>query len=84
MADPHGHGPSSHHAVEEDVLRTPGWLPLLGLGLLMAGALAVYLWISPGVMNPPTDGGDAGAAPAANPAPANPAPAPSGGPGGAH
>lgn len=72
MADAHGsHGPAgAHHGHEEpqeDPLRTPGWLPLLGLGLLVAGALGVYLFLSPGVMsashNADADGGaDGGAA----------------------
>jgi len=68
MADSHGshgshgaQGAPHHHSLEEpaeDALRTPGWLPLLGFGLLMAGALGIYLFISPGVMNatPATDG----------------------------
>lgn len=61
--DAHGaHGATHAHALEEpaeDALRTPSWLPLLGFGLLVAGALGVYLFISPGVMSstPATDGG---------------------------
>lgn len=79
MADAHGshgptgsHGASSHGHAEpaEDPLRTPGWLPLLGLGLLVAGALGVYLFLSPGVMSA-SYGADAGAdAEAADAAPA--------------
>jgi hypothetical protein len=59
MADAHGSGPHPSEP-EEDVLRTPGWMPLLGLGLLLAGALGVYLWISPGIANPSATA-DAGA-----------------------
>lgn len=69
MADPHGshgshgsHGASSHHALEEppeDALRTPSWLPLLGFGLLMAGALGIYLFLSPGVLSTPAGSADA-------------------------
>ncbi len=80
MADTHGahdaHGPSkghdahAHHAPEEDPLRTPGWMPLLGLGLLMAGALWMYLYVSPGVWS--TSTGDAGADESAVEAPAQP------------
>ncbi len=80
----HGHDSHDSHADEEEVVRTPLWLPFVGLGLLMAGALASYLWVYPGTMSASTsdggDGGDASAeasAPAAaNPAPAAPAPAP--------
>jgi hypothetical protein len=69
MADAHGHGPShddhghakghgSHAHVHpepaEDALVTPGWMPLAGLGLLLAGALGVYLFLSPGVLATPT------------------------------
>ena len=78
MSDPHGspsHGSSSpqHHEPEEDALRTPGWIPFVGLALLLAGALGVYLFISPGVMNPSStttssDGGaDAAVTDAATP-----------------
>jgi hypothetical protein len=69
MADAHGsHDPKSHQAhaePEEDPLRTPGWMPLLGLGLLLAGALWMYLFVSPGVMSPPAavDGGAEAGAP---------------------
>jgi hypothetical protein len=39
---------------------TPGWLPLAGVGLLIAGALGVYLFLSPGVLaTPSTTAGDA-------------------------
>lgn len=90
--DPHaqgttGKGASEAHGAtnndEEDLVRTPVWLPFLGLGLLMAGALASYLWVYPGTLNTPTvsDGGDGGdasseaavptAAPAPHPAAAN-------------
>lgn len=83
-SDPHGKpsGKDSHdqHADEEDLVRTPLWLPFLGLGLLMAGALASYLWVYPGTMSTSTagDGGDGGdgSAEAAAPAPANAPPAP--------
>lgn len=73
MADPHGahdrnapkgHDAHAHHEPEEDPLRTPGWMPLLGLGVLMAGALWMYLYVSPGVWSPAT--GDAGADAAAD------------------
>ncbi|MEI8255682.1 MAG: hypothetical protein WCJ30_08425 [Deltaproteobacteria bacterium] len=83
--DPHAQGDKGAHAAhdhpkdEEDLVRTPLWLPFLGLGLLMAGALASYLWVYPGTMNAPTvsDGGDGGDASAEAPAPnAAPAPAP--------
>ncbi len=87
--DPHAKGakgaPAAHDHPkdEEDLVRTPLWLPFLGLGLLMAGALASYLWVYPGTMNTPvaSDGGDGGdasaeaatptAAPAPRPAPAH-------------
>jgi hypothetical protein len=55
MADSHAShdAPQGHHAQhappEEDPLRTPGWMPLLGLGLLLVGALWMYLYVSPGV-----------------------------------
>jgi hypothetical protein len=64
--DPHAHGPSkghdahAHHAPEEDPLRTPGWMPVLGLGLFIAGAIWMYLYVSPGVWSAST-AGDAGA-----------------------
>jgi hypothetical protein len=72
MADSHASHAShddskGHHAPhappEEDPLRTPGWMPLLGMGLLLAGALWMYLYVSPGVWSPAdADGGaDAGA-----------------------
>lgn len=79
MADSHGshdtHGPSkghdahAHHEPEEDPLRTPGYMPWLGLGLLFAGALWMYLYVSPGVWSTPAqtageEGGTAAAAPA--------------------
>jgi hypothetical protein len=79
MADTHGHDPKGQHdphahdhAVEEDVVRTPMWLPALGIGLLMAGALATYLWVYPGTMSASSTVGDAGAGEAAVEAPANP------------
>ena len=66
MADAHGHGPShdddhghakghghtahAHPEPAEDALITPGWMPLVGLGLLVAGALGVYQFLSPGVL----------------------------------
>jgi hypothetical protein len=72
------HGSSGHHddAVEQDAVRTPAWLPFVGLGLLLMGALGTYLWVYPGTMSPSTtteaaDGG-AGAGDAA--APGNAAP----------
>ncbi len=68
------------------------WLPLLGIALLLAGALSSYLWVYPGTLNPTVatdDGGtgdaaatgDAapGAAPAAAPAPGGQLPRPAGG-----
>lgn len=79
MAESHGshgshgsHAASAHHALEvppEDPLRTPTWLPFLGFGLIMAGALGVYLFISPGVMSstPAADGDAAVAADASTP-----------------
>jgi hypothetical protein len=55
MADTHGQPPkgshdahASHAADEEDLVKTPAWLPFLGIGLLAVGALATYLWILPG------------------------------------
>ncbi len=75
MADAHGHGPShddhghakghghrahAHPEPAEDAMITPGWLPLAGVGLLIAGALGVYLFLSPGVLaTPSTTAGDA-------------------------
>ena len=74
MADAHGHGPSpddhghakghgphahAHPEPAEDALITPGWMPLTGLALLLAGALGVYLFLSPGVLATPTTAGDA-------------------------
>lgn len=82
MSDSHGshgshdaHDAKGHHAhpePEEDPLQTPGWMPFLGLGLLMAGALWMYLFVSPGVWSPSTgdggaDGGDASAEAPATP-----------------
>mgnify|MGYP001252747694 FL=1 len=62
-AAPHGtHHGHELHAPEEDPLRTPGWLSLLGLGLLLLGALGVYLFISPGVLDTSNTAGDGGAA----------------------
>lgn len=69
--DPHAHaskahegkGPHAHPEPEEDPLRTPGWMPLVGLGLLMVGALWMYLYVSPGVWSASTAAiGDGGAA----------------------
>lgn len=51
----------SHHEPEEDPLRTPGWMPLLGIALLLVGALSIYLFVSPGVLSPPSATGDGGA-----------------------
>lgn len=78
MADAHGHGPShddhghakghghsahAHPEPAEDAMITPGWLPLAGVGLLIAGALGVYLFLSPGVLaTPSTNAGDAAVA----------------------
>lgn len=77
MADAHGHGSShdddhgpakghghtahAHAEPPEDAVLTPAWMPLLGLGLLLAGALGVYLFLSPGVLATPThtNAGDA-------------------------
>jgi hypothetical protein len=74
MADSHAShdepkGQHAHHEPPaEDPLRTPGWMPLLGMSLLLAGALWMYLYISPGVWAPPeADGGAADGAPAAAP-----------------
>lgn len=82
MADAHGHGPShdddhghakghgnhAHPEPAEDALVTPGWMPLAGLGLLLAAALGVYLFLSPGVLATPTDAGAGDAEVAAEPA----------------
>ncbi len=57
---PKGHDAHAHHEPEEDPIRTPGWMPWLGLGLFIAGALWMYLYVSPGVWSPST-AGDAGA-----------------------
>ena len=69
MADAHGHGPShddhghakgdahqahAHPEPPEDALVTAAWMPLTGLALLLAGALGVYLFLSPGVLATPT------------------------------
>lgn len=74
MADAHGHGPShddhghakgdahpvhAHPEPAEDAIVTPGWMPLAGLGLLLAVALGVYLFLSPGILATPTASGDA-------------------------
>ncbi len=76
MADPHAHhddhgAPTAashgthhgheHHAPEEDPLRTPGWLPLVGIALLLFGAMGVYLFISPGVLDASNTAADGGA-----------------------
>ena len=83
MADAHGHGPThddhghakghghtthAHPEPPEDGIVTPGWIPLAGVGLLLAGALGVYLFLSPGVLATPaaTDGGAGDAAVAAD------------------
>ena len=89
MADAHGHGPShdddhghakghgnhahAHPEPAEDALVTPGWMPLAGVGLLLAAALGVYLFLSPGVLATPSDAGAGDAEVAAEPA-AEPAP----------
>jgi hypothetical protein len=75
MADAHGHGPSpddhghakghgsqshAHPEPAEDAIVTPGWMPLAGFGLLLAGALGIYLFLSPGILAAPsTTAGDA-------------------------
>lgn len=62
MASSHDSSSHDSHEPQEDPIRTPEWMPILGLGLLMAGALAVYLFISPGVMaGGTTSAADAGA-----------------------
>jgi hypothetical protein len=83
-AGAHAHGPA-----DEDNVRTPLWLPFVGMGLLAAGAVASYLWIYPGVRaSTSSDGGtgdaaaETAAAPEAAPAAAQPAPPPSPGGGG--
>jgi hypothetical protein len=58
MAETHGQSPknpneakradTSHGHDDEELVRTPAWLPFLGIGLLAVGALASYLWILPG------------------------------------
>ncbi len=74
MADSHGshdsHDTSGHHAhpePAEDSIRTPGWVPLVGLALLLLGTLWTYLYISPGVWSPAADGGADASAEAAAP-----------------
>ena len=82
MADAHGHGPShdddhghakghghqahAHPEPPEDALVTPGWMPLAGLGLLLAAALGVYLFLSPGVLATHADAGTGDAVVAAD------------------
>lgn len=66
MADTHGHDDGkdphdSHEPPEEDVVRTPLWLPFVGIGLLLVGALASYLWVYPGRLNVATETADGGA-----------------------
>lgn len=84
MADSHGahdsHGSSkghdahAHHEPEEDPIRTPGYVPLLGLGVFLVGALWMYLYVSPGVWAPPAPNADGdGGAPTEQAAPAAPA-----------
>ncbi|MBL8603124.1 MAG: hypothetical protein JNK72_14470 [Myxococcales bacterium] len=57
MSDAHGHHDAhgahahAHEAPAEDPLVTPGWVSMLGLGLFVAGALGVYLFLAPGVLN---------------------------------
>lgn len=83
-ADSHAHGPA-----DDDNVRTPLWLPFVGLGFLAAGAVASYLWIYPGVRAASaTDGGtgdaaaEAATAPEAGPSAAQAAPGPTPGAGG--
>lgn len=62
--DDHGHAKGHAHAhpePAEDALVTPGWMPFVGFGLLVAAALGIYLFLSPGVLATPTSTGDGGA-----------------------
>jgi hypothetical protein len=59
--DSHAHD----HPLEEEVLRTPTWMPILGFALLLLGALSTYLWIHPGRLNTSSESG--GETPAAEP-----------------
>ena len=75
------HGPPRQQPApaddDEDLVRTPMWLPLLGLALLVLGVMFSYLWIYPGKLSSVagdggTDGGtEASAQPAAAPPPAH-------------
>lgn len=60
--DDHGHAKGGHAAhahpePAEDPMVTPGWMPLVGLGLLVSAALGIYLFLSPGVLATPADAG---------------------------
>lgn len=74
MADTPGHGSAAPHddhddhdaahhdeAPEEDAVRTPLWLTLVGLALLLLGALGSYLFVYPGRMSASSSADDAGA-----------------------
>jgi hypothetical protein len=78
MADPHGQSSAtSHdaHAPEEDVVRTPLWLPFIGIALLLLGSVFAFRLVHSGTSSGSTTsdaGVEAGApspAPAAAPAP---------------
>lgn len=60
--DAHGHDDHSHDVPDPDesTIRTPIWLPFLGLGFLASLAVAVFLMMSPSGPRVATDG-DAGA-----------------------
>ncbi len=45
---------------DESTIQSPWWLPLVGLSLLVAVAMGVYLFVTPGVLNPSTTGSDGG------------------------
>ena len=70
MAAAHGHDPHhdddhglakghahAHPVPAEDALVTPGWMPFVGLGLLLSAALGIYLFLSPGVLATSADAG---------------------------
>jgi hypothetical protein len=52
---------------DEATIRTPWWLPLTGLSLLVVLAMMTYLFVSPGVLSPTTTGDAAVSADASAP-----------------
>ena len=47
---------------DESTIQSPWWLPLVGLSLLVAVAMGVYLFITPGVLSPSATSRDGGLA----------------------